>query len=169
MDVGDFMVIDADWTLVWVTIIIWAIILRSWEKSGILDRWNSSRVFKVILMIRGKQGLNILEKISKPRRFWRAYGEVSLWLCSLALFAVTLVVILSFIGALLSPPAMDPPSVSEMVAIPGLNPIIPLGWGVIAFVVSLVIHEFGHGLIARAHGMRVRSFGLLMLGPLPLG
>jgi membrane-associated protease RseP (regulator of RpoE activity) len=64
---------------------------------------------------------------------------------------------------------MDPPSVSEMFAIPGLNPIIPLGWGVIAFVISLVIHEFGHGLIARAHGMRVRSFGLLMLGPLPLG
>ena len=169
MDVGDFMVIDADWTLVWVAIIVWAIILRSWEKSGILDRWNSSRVFKVILMIRGKQGLKILEKISKPRRFWRAYGEVSLWLCSLSLFAVTLVVILSFIGALLSPPTMDPPSVSEMVAIPGLNPIIPLGWGVIAFVVSLIIHEFGHGLIARAHGMRVRSFGLLMLGPLPLG
>jgi membrane-associated protease RseP (regulator of RpoE activity) len=169
MGVGDFMVIDADWTLVWITIIVWAIILRSWEKSGILDRWNSSRVFKVILMIRGKQGLKILEKISKPRRFWRAYGEVSLWLCSLALFAVTLVVILSFISALLSPPTIDPPSVSEMVAIPGLNPIIPLGWGIIAFVVSLVIHEFGHGLIARAHGMRVRSFGLLMLGPLPLG
>ncbi len=169
MDVDDFMAIDADWTMVWVAIIVWAIILRSWEKSGILDRWNSSRVFKVIMMIRGKQGLRILEKISKPRRFWRAYGEVYLWLCSLSLFAVTLVVILSFIGALLSPPTMDPPSVSEMVAIPGLNPIIPLGWGVIAFVVSLIIHEFGHGLIARAHGMRVRSFGLLMLGPLPLG
>ena len=169
MDVGDFMVMEADWAFVWFAIIIWAVILRTWEKSGILDRWNSSRVFKVILMIRGKQGLKLLEKISKPRKFWRAYGEVSLWVCSLSLFAVTLVVILSFIGALLSPPSIDPPSVSEMVAIPGLNPIIPLGWGIIAFVVSLVIHEFGHGLIARAHGMRVRSFGLLMLGPLPLG
>ena len=31
-----------------------------------------------------------------------------------------------------------------------------------------MIHEFGHG-IQRAHGMRIRNFGLLMLGPLPLG
>ena len=169
MDVGDFMVIEADWAFVWIAIITWAIILKTWEKSGALDRWNSSRVFKVIMMIRGKHGLNLLEKIAKPRKFWRAYGEVSLWLCSLSLFVVTLVVVLSFIGALLSPPTLDPPNVSEMVAIPGLNPIIPLGWGIIAFVVSLVIHEFGHGLIARAHGMRIRSFGLLMLGPLPLG
>ena len=56
-----------------------------------------------------------------------------------------------------------------MVAVPGINPVIPLGWGVLAFVVSLVIHEFGHGLLARGHGMRIRSFGLLQLGPLPLG
>ena len=52
---------------------------------------------------------------------------------------------------------------------PGLNPVIPLGWGALAFVVSLVIHELGHGLLARGHGMRVKSFGLLQLGPLPLG
>ena len=47
--------------------------------------------------------------------------------------------------------------------------MIPLGWGAMAFVIALVIHEFGHGLLARAHGMRIRSFGLLQLGPLPLG
>jgi hypothetical protein len=42
MDVGDFMVIEADWAFVWFAIIIWAVILRTWEKSGLLDRWNSS-------------------------------------------------------------------------------------------------------------------------------
>jgi membrane-associated protease RseP (regulator of RpoE activity) len=47
--------------------------------------------------------------------------------------------------------------------------MIPLGWGAMAFIVALVIHEFGHGLLARAHGMRIRAFGLLQLGPLPLG
>jgi len=31
------------------------------------------------------------------------------------------------------------------------------------------MHEFAHGIQARAHGMRIRSFGLLMLGPVPLG
>jgi membrane-associated protease RseP (regulator of RpoE activity) len=47
--------------------------------------------------------------------------------------------------------------------------MIPLWWGLIGFIVALVIHEFGHGLLARGHGMRIRSFGLLQLGPLPLG
>ena len=82
---------------------------------------------------------------------------------------VGLVVVLAFITSLISPPTATPPSASELVAVPGINPVIPLGWGVVAFVVSLVIHEFGHGLLARGHGMRVRSFGLLQLGPLPLG
>ena len=82
---------------------------------------------------------------------------------------VGLVVLLAFVTSLISPPTAAPPSASELVAVPGINPVIPLGWGVVAFVVSLVIHEFGHGLLARGHGMRVRSFGLLQLGPLPLG
>ena len=77
--------------------------------------------------------------------------------------------IVAFITALITPPQSPPPSASELVAIPGLNPVIPLGWGALAFIVALVIHEFGHGLQARAHGMRIRAFGLLQLGPLPLG
>tara|TARA_B100000925_G_scaffold230590_1_gene179139 strand:- start:2270 stop:3469 length:1200 start_codon:yes stop_codon:yes gene_type:complete len=81
---------------------------------------------------------------------------------------VGLLMIIAFITALITPPETAP-SASELVAIPGLNPVIPLGWGALAFIVALVIHEFGHGLQARAHGMRIRSFGLLQLGPLPLG
>ena len=82
---------------------------------------------------------------------------------------VGILMVLAFVTALFTPPQSDPPSASELVALPGINPVIPLGWGALAFVVALVIHEFGHGLQARAHGMRIRSFGLLQLGPLPLG
>jgi len=150
-------------------IMAWWLLLRSWERSGKLDDWDATRVFGVILMMRTSAGKKSLEMISKPRKFWRAYGEVSLWVCWAAMFIVALLLLLTFITALLSPRLADPPSPSELVAIPGLNPMIPLGWGVIAFVLCLIIHEFGHGIQARAHGMRIRSFGLLMLGPLPLG
>ena len=57
-----------------------------------------------------------------------------------------LLMVIAFITALLTPPQSPPPSASELVAIPGLNPVIPLGWGAVAFIVALVIHEFGHGL-----------------------
>lgn len=161
--------VQADWRFVFLLILVWYILLRTWERNGVLDRWNATRVFGVILMVRSQYGLGALEKVSKPRRFWRIYGEISLWVCLFSMFVVALTMLLAFATALLSPPTANPPSASEMVAIPGLNPMIPLGWGAMAFIVALVIHEFGHGLLARAHGMRIRSFGLLQLGPLPLG
>ena len=161
--------VDFDWSFILLLILSWYILLRIWENNGTLDRWNASRVFGVILMVRSKRGLKLLDKTVKPRGFWRFYGEVSLWVCMFSMIMVGLLMIIAFITALMTPPQTPPPSASELVAIPGLNPVIPLGWGAVAFIVALVIHEFGHGLQARAHGMRIRAFGLLQLGPLPLG
>ena len=161
--------VDFDWSFILLLILSWYILLRIWENNGTLDRWNASRVFGIILMIRSKRGLKLLDKTVKPRGFWRFYGEISLWVCIFSMLMVGLLMIIAFITALVTPPQSPPPSASELVAIPGLNPVIPLGWGALAFIVALVIHEFGHGLQARAHGMRIRAFGLLQLGPLPLG
>lgn len=161
--------VDFDWSFILLLILSWYILLRIWENNGTLDRWNASRVFGVILMVRSKRGLKLLDKTVRPRGFWRFYGEVSLWVCIFSMLMVGLLMIIAFITALVTPPQTPPPSASELVAIPGLNPVIPLGWGALAFIVALVIHEFGHGLQARAHGMRIRAFGLLQLGPLPLG
>ena len=161
--------VDFDWSFILLLILSWYILLRIWENNGTLDRWNASRVFGVILMVRSKRGLKLLDKTVKPRGFWRFYGEVSLWVCIFSMLMVGLLMIIAFITAIVTPPQTPPPSASELVAIPGLNPVIPLGWGALAFIVALVIHEFGHGLQARAHGMRIRAFGLLQLGPLPLG
>ena len=161
--------VDFDWSFILLLILSWYILLRIWENNGTLDRWNASRVFGIILMVRSKRGLKLLDKTVKPRGFWRFYGEISLWVCIFSMLMVGLLMIVAFITALVTPPQSPPPSASELVAIPGLNPVIPLGWGALAFIVALVIHEFGHGLQARAHGMRIRAFGLLQLGPLPLG
>ena len=77
--------------------------------------------------------------------------------------------LLTLLSSFIRPTVVEAPSPRTLVAVPGLNPMIPLGWGLAAFIVALVMHEFAHGLQARAHGMRIRSFGLLLLGPLPLG
>ena len=165
---SDWLSIEMDWTTVLLLILLWYLLLRKWERDGKLDDWKASRVLGGILMVRTGSGKKVLEKISKPRKFWRAYGELSLWTCWFAMFIVAIMLVFVFIAAIIFP-RPDPPSASELVAIPGLNPMIPLGWGALAFVVCLVIHEFGHGIQARAHGMRIRNFGLLLLGPLPLG
>ena len=168
--VADWMQVEwFGWRAILVGIIMWIVLLGFLQSRGYLDRWNATRALGFILMIRTQKGKASLERVSKYRRFWRGYGEVSLWICRLSMAVVFLLILFTFVVALLFPPNVDPPTASELIAIPGLNPVIPLGWGVLAFIVCLVIHEFGHGLQARAHGMRIRSFGLLLLGPLPLG
>ena len=165
-----FLSVQFGWTEVFLLVLAWYLLLRYWENSGKLDEWNASRIFfGMVLMVRTSKGKKSLEKVSKPRKFWRAYGELSLWVCWGAMFFVALGIILAIVSLIMMGNQQEARSVSELVAIPGLSPIIPLGWGVIAFVVCLVIQEFGHGIQARAHGMRVRNFGLLMAGPLPLG
>ena len=165
-----FLSVQFGWTEVLLLVLAWYLLLRYWENSGKLDEWNASRIFfGMVLMVRTEKGKKSLEKVSKPRKFWRAYGELSLWVCWGAMFIVAVGIILAVVSAIIMGNQAEARPVSELVAIPGLSPIIPLGWGVIAFVVCLVIHEFGHGIQARAHGMRVRNFGLLMAGPLPLG
>ena len=168
--VGSWGSVQANWAFLFALLIGWYILIRTWERNGTLDRWNATRALGIVLMVRTQRGQRLLDWMARPRKFWRAYGEVSLWVCSVAMLMVALVVVLAFIPSLISPPTVSEPlPASQLVAVPGINPVIPLGWGVLAFVVSLVIHEFGHGLLARGHGMRIRSFGLLQLGPLPLG
>ncbi len=154
--------------LILLGLAFWLIILSKLQRNGYLDKLNATKALGFILMLRTQKGIRLLDKISKPRKFWRIYGEISLWVCRFSMVFIILILLLSIVLFLIQGPK-EPMPVTTMIAVPGLNPVIPLGWGIFAFIISLVIHEFGHGVQARAHGMRIRSFGLLLLGPLPLG
>ncbi len=53
------------------------------------------------------------------------------------------------------------------VNIPGSPLNVPLTYGLIAIAIVLVIHEFSHGILARAEGIKIKSIGLLLLAVLP--
>jgi Peptidase family M50 len=58
--------------------------------------------------------------------------------------------------------------------VPGVAPIIPgfqipLVAGVIAFALSLIIHEMSHGVLSRIYKVKLKSVGLLMVGIIPMG
>ena len=148
---------------------LWVLILSQLERRGVLDKWDATRVLGGLLMLRSNRGQGTIEKVARPRKFWRIYGEVSMWTCFFVMIFIVLFLLLSFASALIyGVPKSDAPA-SQLIVLPGINPIIPFWWPAIAFVGALVIHEFAHALQARAHGMRVRSVGLLMLGPFPAG
>ena len=151
-----------------IIMIIWYTTLIYLENNGILDEWNATRMLGFILMIRTNKGRIILDKLSKYRKFWIGFGEFSIWLCYLIMFGVMILLITSAIMTALSPPQEAIPT-KDLLLIPGVTSFVPLWWPGIALVIALVIHEYGHAIQARVHGMRAKSFGLLLLGPLPMG
>jgi membrane-associated protease RseP (regulator of RpoE activity) len=58
-------------------------------------------------------------------------------------------------------PASAAPSPQTALGIPGINPIIPLGYGLLALAVGIVLHELFHGVIARSQDVGVKSVGIL--------
>jgi membrane-associated protease RseP (regulator of RpoE activity) len=52
--------------------------------------------------------------------------------------------------------------------IPGINEYIPLVWGLIALIVTLVVHEFSHAILCKVEGIKVKSMGILF-ALLPIG
>lgn len=50
--------------------------------------------------------------------------------------------------------------------VPGLDLHVPLIEGLIVLFLLVVIHEFSHGVVMRAHDVRVKSSGLLVFGPI---
>lgn len=154
--------------LVVITIAVWYFGLIMLEENGILDKWDATRVLGIILMLRTRQGQKILDTVSRNRKFWRIYGEISIWICLFVMAGVILLLLLSFGSSVTSPPS-EPIPAQDLLLIPGVTSFVPFWWPVLALIVAIIIHEYSHGIQARAHGMKIRSFGLLLVGPLPMG
>ena len=77
--VGSWGSVQADWTILLALLVGWYVLIKTWERNGTLDRWNATRALGIVLMVRTQRGQRFLDWVARPRRFWRAYGEVSLW------------------------------------------------------------------------------------------
>ncbi|RLI94310.1 MAG: hypothetical protein DRO90_02255 [Candidatus Altiarchaeales archaeon] len=53
--------------------------------------------------------------------------------------------------------------------VPGMNIFIPLGYGLVAIILLVIIHESSHGILARSNNINLKSTGLLTLGIIPIG
>lgn len=53
------------------------------------------------------------------------------------------------------------------VRIPGSPIFIPFWYGMLSLFLVVVVHEFSHGIVARAHTIKVKNSGLVMFGPIP--
>jgi len=112
------------------------------------------------VMFKTSRGVHYLDKVAKYKRFWRAFGAVSK---VMAFFLMIMIIMILVLNLTVMPLMMNSPGigVEYALAIPGLNPIIPLFYGVIGLVVAVAVHEIAHGIQTRANDMDVESTGVL--------
>ncbi len=119
------------------------------------------------IMIRTSWGLKLMDALAKYRRFWNVMGVVSMFISLLlAIFIVSILIIdLSVLPSMFGKTNMG---IEYALAIPGLNPLLPIVYGIIGLVIAMVFHELAHGIQSRANDIKVNHSGILY-GVVPLG
>ncbi|HXW67208.1 MAG TPA: site-2 protease family protein [Thermoplasmata archaeon] len=112
------------------------------------------------LMIKTRRGRSALERWARFRRFWTAAADLGIALAAIAMAGITILLVIDAIVALRIPASAAPP-VTEALGLPGINPVIPIGYGIVALVVGIVLHELAHGVVARSQGIGVKTIGVL--------
>lgn len=156
------------WIIALALINVYILVLVWLARTGRMEKWNLSLMLGFALMIRTGRGRDFLRWLSRPTRFWNAFGDIGVVVSLLGMFAMT-VLMLSIVPTVLDPGSgVQPLGASEILVIPGVNPFVPLWYGIIALIVTLVVHEGGHGVLSMANKMRVKSLGLLV-AVIPIG
>ncbi|HOV67185.1 MAG TPA: site-2 protease family protein [Methanoregulaceae archaeon] len=110
---------------------------------------------------------DIFRRISSPLRLYASLGVVAVALVS---FFVAFSLLFSFQLLLVTRP--EPTQIiapQNILLIPGVNEFVPGTLAVwLALVITLVVHEFGHGILSRVEGIRVKAAGVL-LAVIPIG
>lgn len=152
----------------WVLIAILALNLH-WILASRLGRIKSLKELNLgnwgpVIMIRTTRWLGLIDRLSSPKRFWKAAITAGIPLVILGMFSFLALFLLTTLVVMRSPPE---PSVytapRNVLLIPGINQFIPLWWGWIALFVTMAVHEFSHGILCRAEGIRVKSMGIALL------
>ena len=114
------------------------------------------------LLWRTEKGKRFIDWLARPKRFWKVYGDFSVAITFVVMF--TFLVILIWVAFLvMNIPKDRVPTPQMILGIPGLNPIIPIWYGILALVIALVVHEFTHGILTRVAKSKILSLGLVFL------
>ncbi len=122
---------------------------------------------KVIILYRMKWGLRWMDKYAKKFRQWIILlGYVGTGIGFAGLVFISYVLCKNLYDLILKPATT--PGVSLVlpgIKVPGLG-VLPFWYWLIAIFIIAIVHEFSHGIVARAHNIKVKNTGIVLLGPI---
>ncbi|NQU78454.1 site-2 protease family protein [Candidatus Woesearchaeota archaeon] len=123
---------------------------------------------KFLAMYRTKIGIKLMDKIGvKYAEPVKLLGYIGIGVGYVGLVAIVYMLLMNLYNLLTIPEATSAVSlVIPGIRMPGSPIVIPLITGWIALFIVILVHEFSHGVVARAHKLKVKSSGIFFLGPL---
>jgi membrane-associated protease RseP (regulator of RpoE activity) len=136
-----------------------AVVYALW-RAGRIGPERSVSLLGPALMLKTRRGRAALDRWGRFARFWTVAADVGITLAALAMALIVGLLVFGAYAATRLPPSAAPP-VTEAIGLPGINPVIPLGYGIVAIVVGIVLHELAHGIVARSQKIGVKTLGIL--------
>lgn len=123
---------------------------------------------KIIAMYRTKFGISTIHKFAgKHSELIKIIGYIGIGIGFIGLITISVFILVSLWNLFFMPNA--PPAITPVipgVKIPGSPIFVPFWYGIISLFIVVVVHEFSHGIVAAAHGLKVKNTGIVFFGPL---
>jgi len=133
----------------------------------IKNRHKIERQF-VALIYRTKRGLKLIDSVARFRRFWVLWGYIGIPIGFLGMSVVVFLLAKGAVKIFTTPSTATGISlVIPGVHVPGSSIFVPFWYGIISLAVVILVHEGAHGIVARAHKIKLKSTGLGLLIALP--
>ena len=147
-----------------------ALLLLFWNFIGLMNRWYGlkKRGFTItpgLLIWRTKRGLRFIDRVANTSKSgWRVFGTMA---AAIGIFLMALIFFFMVLNAIfvLEQPALAVPGVRFV--LPGIIPGLTILAWVVAIASVLFVHEFAHGFVLRAQGLKTKSMGGMLLIAIP--
>ncbi len=148
----------------WIVFIVLTTIYLAIVVLQVTGRINRDYIslYGPFIMIKTKRGKKLIDRIASKKKFWKAYGTLSVGVVYGAMILMFLLLLwqATLVWRI---PADKAPSPQMMIGLPGVNPLIPIWYGILGLAVAMVFHEFAHGILTRVAKSEVKNLGILYL------
>lgn len=114
--------------------------------------------------------VKFFDRFSEMRTFLRLYGTFGVCMVVVVSVFITAMLIFSVRYTLIVQP--EPTGIykpQNILLLPGINEYVPSTLAVwLAFIITIAVHEFGHGFLCRVENITVKGMGVL-LAVIPIG
>ena len=156
----------------WILLIIFLITAYAAIAYYIHSRklWEDHITFYGPILALKTNRVEFFEKFTAFRTFFRVYGTAGVIAVIIVSVFITVMLFISVRYTLLVQP--EPTGIykpQNILLLPGINEYVPSTIAVwLAFILTIGVHEFGHGILCRVENIKVKTMGAL-IAVIPIG